>query len=215
MFFKKEKEVVELIIQHADAMEACVLTAFEAVEAYLNENVPEAKRLGLLVGQHESNADAIRHQIRDKMYLGAYMPLLREDIHKLVESMDKVANAGEACCDFFLNMRPAIGDEFKPQFHKAVKTSQGIAKALKNAVLCFLKGECPIEVARHEAKIIGDIESEVDNIEWDLTKRIFKSNLDYGHKIHLKLCLNTIVEVSDRAEDAADQLELTTLKAMF
>jgi uncharacterized protein Yka (UPF0111/DUF47 family) len=39
--------------------------------------------------------------------------------------------------------------------------------------------------------------------------------MDYSHKIHLRLCLDTIVEVSDRAEDAADQLELTFLKMMI
>jgi uncharacterized protein Yka (UPF0111/DUF47 family) len=33
--------------------------------------------------------------------------------------------------------------------------------------------------------------------------------------MHLRLCLDTIVEVSDRAEDAADQLELVTLKSTF
>ncbi len=58
------------------------------------------------------------------------------------------------------------------------------------------------------------MESDVDKSEWDLTKAIFISSLDYSHKIHLRHCLDTIVEVSDRAEDAADQLELTFLKKM-
>jgi uncharacterized protein Yka (UPF0111/DUF47 family) len=47
-----------------------------------------------------------------------------------------------------------------------------------------------------------------------LTKEIFNSKLDFAHQNHLKLCLDTIVEVSDRAEDAGDQLELATLKSM-
>jgi uncharacterized protein Yka (UPF0111/DUF47 family) len=55
----------------------------------------------------------------------------------------------------------------------------------------------------------------VDQIEWDITKKIFSSDLDYSHKIHLKLCLDTIVEVSDLGEDAADRLELVTLKSMI
>jgi uncharacterized protein Yka (UPF0111/DUF47 family) len=51
-------------------------------------------------------------------------------------------------------------------------------------------------------------------MEYDLTKNIFTSPLDHGHKIHLKQCLNSIVEVSDRAEDAGDQMELVTLKTV-
>ena len=54
----------------------------------------------------------------------------------------------------------------------------------------------------------------MDQIEWDITKKIFSSDLEYSHKIHLKLCLDTVVEVSDIAEDAADRLELVTLKSM-
>jgi uncharacterized protein Yka (UPF0111/DUF47 family) len=38
--------------------------------------------------------------------------------------------------------------------------------------------------------------------------------MDFARKLHLKLCLDSIVEVSDRAEDAGDQLELATLKSM-
>lgn len=43
---------------------------------------------------------------------------------------------------------------------------------------------------------------------------LFKSELTYGHKLHLRRCLENIASVSDRAEDSADQLELVTLKAM-
>jgi uncharacterized protein Yka (UPF0111/DUF47 family) len=38
--------------------------------------------------------------------------------------------------------------------------------------------------------------------------------MELAHQLHLRLCLEHIVEVSDRAEDAGDQLELATLKAM-
>ena len=64
------------------------------------------------------------------------------------------------------------------------------------------------------ARKIGIQESRVDKLEWDLTKEIFNSELDFAHQSHLKLCLDSIVEVSDRAEDAGDQLELATLKSM-
>ena len=49
-------------------------------------------------------------------------------------------------------------------------------------------------------------ESSVDEMEWELTRQIFTSSLEYAHKIHLKLCLDNIVEIADRAEDAADGL---------
>jgi len=166
------------------------------------------------VRSEESEADIVRYKIRDKLYSGVYLPLLREDIYKLIESIDKVANAGEACCDFFLNQRPRIPAEMKSQFVAVAQESLSIIDNLKLAVLYYFKGECKIEVVREHTKEIGLQESSVDKLEWDLTKVIFTSSEDFAHQLHLKECLNHIVEVSDRAEDAGDQLELATLKSM-
>ena len=213
-FYKKEKEVVELLIKHLDIVEECLTTAIKAIQTYLKGDTREAKELAKRVDAIESQADVVRYEIRDKLYAGAYLPRIREDIYRLVEAVDEVANAGEHCCDFFLNQRPVIPEELKVLFQAAVQESLGIISPLKHSILCFLKGECPIEVSRQHAKEVGLKESDVDHIGWDLTRDIFTSSLDYSHKIHLKLCLDAIVKVSDRAEDAADQLDLVILKSM-
>jgi len=213
--FKKEKEVIELILKHLDVVEECLMDGIKTVEFYLDGNISEAKVWSRKSRSTESEADIIRYGIRDKLYSGAYLPLLREDIYKLIESIDKVANAGEACSDFFLNQRPLIPDEMKSQFLAIARDSLGIIEPLKLAVLCYFKGECKIEVVREHTKDVGMQESHVDKLEWDLTKEIFIStSLDFAHKHHLRNCLDAIVEVSDRAEDACDQLELATLKSM-
>ena len=214
VFFKKEKEVIELILKHLELVEDSLKTGIRTIEFYLDDNISEAKVLGRKVRSEESEADIVRYNIRDKLYSGAYLPLLREDIYKLIESIDKVANAGEACCDFFLNQRPVIPDELKPAFVEVVRESLGIIDNLKLAVLCYFKGECKIEVVREHTKEVSLQESRVDKLEWDLTKIIFTSSQDFAHQLHLKHCLDHIVEVSDRAEDAGDQLELATLKSM-
>jgi predicted phosphate transport protein (TIGR00153 family) len=215
MFFKKEKKVIELITKYVDEVEECTATAEKGIQSYLDGDITGAKALARQTNNLESKADLIRHEIRDKLYSGAYLPALREDIYRLVENIDKVANAGEACCDFFLNQRPEIPESLYSQFTDVVKASLGIVRALREAVLCFFRGECTTETVREYAKDVGMKESEVDKLEWDLTKAIFTSSLDNSHKIHLKLCLDTIVEVSDRAENAADQLELASLKAVI
>jgi len=215
LLFKKEKEVIELILKHLDAVEESLKSGIQTIEFYLEDNIGEAKILGRKVRSLESEADIVRYNIRDKLYSGAYLPLLREDIYKLVESIDKVGNAGEACCDFFLNQRPTVPEEIRPGFVAVTRESLGIIDNLKLAVLCYFKGECKIETVREHTKEIGLQESRVDKLEWDLTKEIFTSSQDFAHQVHLKHCLDFIVEVSDRAEDAGDQLELATLKSMF
>jgi predicted phosphate transport protein (TIGR00153 family) len=215
IIFKKEKEVIELILKHADKMAQCLSTTALTLQAYLNDRLSDAKTLSHQVDGLESEADIIRHEIKDKLFSGAYMPMIREDIYRLVESIDTVANAAEKCCDFFLNQRPAIPDGLKNQFRETVRESLSVGKMLEDAVQCYFKGVCPIEVSRHHSKDIGVKESEVDRIEWDLTKEIFTSDMDFAHKIHLKRCLSRIAEISDLAEDAADQMDLVILKSMF
>jgi predicted phosphate transport protein (TIGR00153 family) len=214
MLFKKEKEVIELILKHLDVTEKTIKGSLKTIEFYLDANIDEAKIWARETRSNESEADIIRYEIRDKLYRGAYLPLLREDVYKLVECIDKVGNAAEACSDFFLNQRPLISDELKPHFLEVGKESLGIIDSLKLAVLCYLKGDCSIETVRDHTREIGIQESRVDKLEWDLTKEIFNSELDFAHQSHLKLCLDSVVEVSDRAEDAGDQLELATLKTM-
>jgi len=215
-FFQKEKKVIELLTKHLDTVEECLNLGIKTIKEYLSGDIKEAKVLAKQVDAIETQADIIRYEIRDVLYSGAYLPRLREDIYRLVESVDEVANAGEACCDFFLNQRPKIPEALQVMFFAAVQESLGIIQPLKHAIVCFLKGECPVEVSRQHAKEVGLKESDVDQIEWDLTKEIFTmTTIEYSHKIHLKLCLNSIAKVSDQAKDASDQLDLVILKSII
>lgn len=143
------------------------------------------------------------------------MPLLREDVYKLVESVDTVANAAEKSCDAFLNQRPVIPELLKQDFLTIITVSTSVIAPLKEALLCYLKGLCPMEVARQHSKDVGLIESKVDSLDWDLTKKIFSSDLAYSHKLHLKICVEHVAGLTDKAESAADYLEIVALKAMI
>ncbi len=213
ILFKKEKEVIDLIEKHADKVEECVLNSLSTIKVYLEGDITNAKRLARETDNLETQADFIRHKVREKLYMGAYMPLLREDVYKLVESFDTVANAAEKCCDTFLNQRPLIPELLKSDFLTIITVSTSIIDPLKHTLLCYLKGLCPIEVSRQHAKDVGLIESKVDSLEWDLTKKIFSSDLRHSHKLHLKSCIENIVDLTDKAECAANHLELVVLKA--
>lgn len=212
MFYKKEKQVNELILKHLETVDKCLKISLKAVEEYLSANIKEAKRLAIKVDEIETKTDYIRHEIVSIMYSGAYLPLLREDILHLIEHLDKIADAAEACCDFFLAQRPDIPEEMKLDFAKIMKNSISSFTPLREAIGPFFMDKIDIQDIREKTTQAGIIESAVDKEEWDITRNIFKTELDYGHKLHLKLCLDSIVEVSDRAEDGADALEIMIIK---
>jgi len=212
MFYKKEKEVNELFLKHLEKVDECLKTSLLTVEDYLNCKIDDAKGLAKKVDSIETEADFIRHEIIGKMYSGAYLPLLREDILHLLEQLDKIADGAESCCDFFLDQRPEIPDDLKPRFLSAMQTSVSSFAFLKDAVISFFSEKDETESIREMLKKVGIIESDVDKQEWDITRDIFKTNLDYGHKVHLRHCIQRVVEISDRVEDTADQLEITIIK---
>lgn len=214
MIFKKEKEVIGDMLEHINAVEASAKTAMRSIETYLEGDISESKELSRKVDDIETQADLIRYGIRDKLYLGAYLPLYRESVYKLVESMDKVSNAAEACSDFFLAQRIEIPDPLKSKFIAICHACFGIVAPLRDAMLTYIEGDTDVDGIRAKAKLVGLAESNIDEMEWELTREIFESSLEYAHKVHLKLCLDTIVEIADRAEDAADELEMQTVKSM-
>jgi predicted phosphate transport protein (TIGR00153 family) len=211
MPFKKEKEINRLILKHCDSVCSCLQLALDTVNEYLNDHIDEAKALALKVDRSETETDVILREIMSKLYSGAYLPTLRSDIFHLVQHLDGIANAAEACCDVFLDQRPDIPKELKPHFRSIMEKSISSCTPLMEAVGSFLKGEEPSTIQKN-ARVVGIVESDVDKEEWDLTRDIFKTDLDYGHKIHLKQCLESIVTISDRAEDTSDQLQLIIIK---
>jgi uncharacterized protein Yka (UPF0111/DUF47 family) len=56
------------------------------------------------------------------------------------------------------------------------------------------------------------MESELDEVEWQLSQRIFSTELDLAHKMHLRQLIDVIVAISDIAEDAAEVLETLVVK---
>lgn len=211
MPFKKEKEINRLILKHLDIVCSCLQLALDTVNEYLDDHIDEAKALALKVDRSETEADVILREIMSKLYSGAYLPTLRSDIFHLVQHLDGIANAAEACCDVFLDQRPDIPKELKPHFRGIMEKSISSCTPLVEAVGSFLRNEDPSTI-QENAREVGITESDVDKEEWDLTRGIFKTDLDYGHKIHLKQCLESITTISDRAEDASDQLQLIIIK---
>ena len=212
MLYRKEKEVNELLLKHLEKVDECLKTSLLTVEDYLNCKIDDAKGLAKKVDSIETEADFIRHEIIGKMYSGAYLPLLREDMLHLLEQLDKIADGAESCCDFFLDQRPEIPDDLKPRFLSAMQASTSCFTFLKDAVISFFSEKDETENIREVLRKVGIIESDVDKLEWDITRDIFKTNLDYGHKVHLRHCIQRVVEISDRVEDTADQLEITIIK---
>ncbi|MGI9240828.1 MAG: DUF47 domain-containing protein [Verrucomicrobiales bacterium] len=213
--FKKEKKVAELAMHYLGIVGACVASARECVDAFLDGDLEKADAARLKTSELESDADAARRDIGDTLHSGAYLPLIRGDIYSLIDSLDGVPNAAEACCGFLVGQRPEIPVDLKEQFSELAHATFDILNPLDKAVKRFFKSKGKIDEIRQRTKEVGVQETTIDRLEWDLTTALFSDeSLDLAVKMHARRAISRIVELSDRAEDCAEQLELVAVKSV-
>jgi hypothetical protein len=205
MGVKKEKNVLNLITRHLDKIEVCLAVAMDTIEHYLGGNVEQARTEAWKVDGLETEADEIRREVEATLYSGAFLPNFRQDIYALVEALDKIADAAEALCDMLLAQRPEIAEEFKSGLLVVARKSMESYAPLKAAISGLVSG-ANNELIREKVQEVGILESETDDLEWKLTRKIFSSSLPLANKLHLQRCLEKTADISDRAEDASDQL---------
>jgi predicted phosphate transport protein (TIGR00153 family) len=203
----REREVRTLVLQHLDKVGECVARTREVLDDYLAGRLDAAKAGAINVDHLETDADALRRSVNDLLYRGAFLPIFRSDIHGFVERMDMVADAAETTCDFLLGQRPELGAELAEPLRQIAERTQTAFAALHEAVTTFFSSGDE-RVLRDRLRIVGVTESEIDDIEWKLTRQIFTSGATLADKIHLKQFLETLTEISDQIEDTGDRLEI-------
>ena len=152
--FKKEREVADLAQRYLGVAEQCLSEAESAIVSYLEGQMdPEGMREAAEgVSRHEREADGIHREMRDKLFSGAYLPLIRGDIFSLFESLDRVPNAAETCTRFFYGEAPDVPGELRAAFVEVTRASFGVRGALRKSVEGFFDAKGSVDVLRHEAQ---------------------------------------------------------------
>ena len=206
---KKENEVKILIGEHLEKVAGTIEKMTFSIRDYIKDNIDNAKENGYQTHLMEKDADEKRRKIIEKLHKGAFLPVFREDLIKLVAQQDKIADRAESCCDFCLTQRPEIPGKFRSKFeellHSSVETFKPYKEALEQMFISY-------DVVKEKIKEVNTEEEKADTIEWHITRDIFTSDMPLAQKIHLRDLIFHIVCVSDIIEDAADDLDIFIVK---
>jgi predicted phosphate transport protein (TIGR00153 family) len=216
IWVKKESDVIDLMLKLIGKIEECLRAGMDTIDHYLKAEIDEAKEMAKKTDHLETETDEIRREVEGLLFSGAFLPSLRGDVHVLVEAMDKIADSAEACCDFAMGQRPEVPEDFKSDFHKVTVDSIYSYDPLKEAAEnLFSEKEKDVSIIRERIRDVGIRESDVDDLEWKLTRRIFTSDLPLAQKLHLQHWLEKITNISDRVEDTSDWLNSLIFKAQI
>jgi predicted phosphate transport protein (TIGR00153 family) len=206
---RKESMVMVLIEDHLKKVEESLQCMLSELEDYLQGKGDSAESLTSMTHKAESEADDIRRDIVELLHRGAFLPLFREDVMVLVGTVDEIASHAQACCRFIAIQRPEIPDDLKDDFLKMARRSAASLPPLRESVT---KMSEDFSIALENAASVHDIESEVDKLVAELSRRIFSADMNLAHKMHLKHFVDLIEDISDTAEDAAEILETLVVK---
>ena len=82
IIFKKEKEVIELILQHVDKVEECIKVAIKTLQAYLKDDIQNAKKLARDTDRLEGEADGEKSIQELLKALDDFIPLPEREVDK-------------------------------------------------------------------------------------------------------------------------------------
>ncbi len=206
---KKAREVEKLLLEQFDMVGETLQEIDAVVREYCKQD-KAFKRDSFEVHKMEHKADKVRRRIGKMLSAGAFLPIYREHYFRLIRMMDEIANQAERIGDFITLTRPLIPDFLESDFHNLMDMSLETYELLRKTLNDFLTGNNELE---ENARSIRHQESDIDTLQFHMTRLLFKSDLDKIEKLHTKDLIDKIAAISDYVEDVSDHFE--TLSALY
>ncbi|MAE63810.1 MAG: hypothetical protein CMJ18_06015 [Phycisphaeraceae bacterium] len=210
LFWKKERQVEQVLDEYLGQAADCVRTFVLAIDAYLDDGINE--RFEQLLEQthhYESEADDKRRQIERTMYRRELIPESRGDILGVLEALDLIPNRCESVLYQIWTQSIIFPAQFAVDLKEMVRINAESTSVLFDTVRLLFRGTDKVDDgARH----VDDLEGQSDRLERQMIRSIFQSDVDKVDMLLLKELVLEIGAISDRAENAADRLSNIAVK---
>jgi predicted phosphate transport protein (TIGR00153 family) len=208
------------LVEHTKKVHECVEVIRPLMEALVNEDYDEIRKLQDRVSKLEYEADTIKHNVRDHLPRRYFMPVDRVDLEKFISSQDNIADKAQ---DFAViltlrktKLHPYIMDkffEFVDQIFQVTATLLNAAVELNNLAEASFSG-AEAKVVLNLIKGLGEEEWKADRMARSLSKDIYslEKELDPITIIFYEKMILTLGAIANEAENAGDMLRLMILK---
>jgi len=212
-FWKRQQQVEKLVLKHL-AEVAKAIEAFQgSMVAYLQEHdADKAAKLAFETHQAEGIADDVRREVEVALLAGALLPSSRRDLLNVIEQVDRLANAAESILDYLLFQKPEIPSELAELMLEIVDKTGQIFSRVELMIEHLFRDLAKLH---EDTQAIEKIEGEIDQRERALIKQLFKMDLDLAKKLQLHGFVERLVEISDRAEDLSDHVDIIAVDRHF
>jgi uncharacterized protein len=208
------------LVEHAKKVHECVEMLKPLMEALVNEDYDEIRKIQDKISRLEYEADTIKHNVREHLPRRYFMPVDRVDLEGFISCQDNIADKTE---DFAViltlrrtKLHPDVMDKFfdlLDQIFQVTGTLLGAAVELNNLAEVSFSGS--------EAKHVLDILQGLNEEEWkadrlarSLSKDVYRleKQLDPITIIFYEKMILALGSIANEAENAGDKLRTMILK---
>ena len=194
----REGKFFDFFNEHADL---AVLAAAELKS--LLENIGDLELRRRNIERYEKQADHITHETVALLHKTFITPLDRDEIHKLITSMDDILDLMEdvAQCLFLYDVHTVT-----PEARRLAELCVACVAKVKEAV-AKLESMSDADAILKVCADIDRLETEADHIMHSAMAKLFREEPDAKQIIKLKEIYQLLESVTDKCEDVANLIE--------
>jgi len=208
LFYKSPFENLQ---RHADKARECAQLFKQALLCHFEEKIEEFEKLTDQVAKLESEADAIKRNIRNHLPKGILMPVDKFQLFQYLREQDSVMDEVEDALYWLSFQPPGVTKEVQEDLRELVESvlsaSEKLPELVSMARVYFKRNT---EQQRNKMKsLIRDIrqqEHEADLLELELKAKIFRTIKDPLAVFYLIRLADIVGRIADHAENASDRM---------
>lgn len=208
------------LVEHTKKVTECVEVIKPLMEALVNEDYVEIRKLQDQVSRLEYEADMIKHEVREHLTRRYFLPVDRVDLEKFIGCQDKIADRAE---DFAViltlrktKLHPDVMDKFFVFIEQVFLVTNHLltaAEEIKNLAEISFVGVA----ADNVLEMLNGLNKEewkADRIARSLSKDIYalEGQLDVITLLFYEKLLLVLSEIANEAENAGDMLRTMIIK---
>ncbi|MES2508569.1 MAG: DUF47 domain-containing protein [Pseudomonadota bacterium] len=200
----REGNFFEMFNQHAERIVEAAQAFSKMVANY--SDIEKREAFNREVDNAERAADRITHDVNRALHKTFITPIDREQIHKLINTMDDVADLIQDSAETMAlyDVRHMTDD-----IVRLTDLSVKCCERLKDAVALIGKVSEPAtaEAALKTCEEIDKLESDADRVMRSAMSRLFREEPDVREVIKLKAVYELLETITDKCEDVANLIE--------
>lgn len=208
--FSRTKSLENKIDLFHDKIIDAAMTFKKAIRVFLTgKRNEEFRKLSKQIKTIEHDADALRRDIENKLYVQNLIPDLRADVLQLVENLDKIINKFDEVTYKFYIEQPDIPVEYHMRITELCEQVSDCAENMAIASRAFFRD---FSTVRDYSQKVYFMEHESDLTSGRMLEAIFDSDLPLANKLQLDSLITELADIADIAEDCVDELLIFTIK---